>query len=160
MWSCCPIGPTPARAAFRELPPGAEDAGGSARAASDHASTGSTPSSPSSVRTRARISFFATADSVLGLYPFDALAADANALAGAGPQPGTAALAINVESEAEVERVLAEAVAAGASLAKAAVKSDWGGYSGYFADPDGHLWEVAHNPFLPLDEHGSVVLPE
>jgi len=106
------------------------------------------------------ISFFATADSVLGLYPFDALAADANALAGAGPQPGTAALAINVESEVEVERVLAEAVAAGASLAKAAVKSDWGGYSGYFADPDGHLWEVAHNPFLPLDEHGSVVLPE
>jgi len=106
------------------------------------------------------ISFFFTADSVLGLYPFDALAADANALAGAGPQPGTAALAINVESQAEVERVLAEAVAAGASLAKAAVKSDWGGYSGYFADPDGHLWEVAHNPFLPLDEHGSVVLPE
>jgi len=106
------------------------------------------------------ISFFATAGSVLGLYPFDALAADANALAGAGPQPGTAALAINVESEVEVERVLAEAVAAGASLAKAAVKSDWGGYSGYFADPDGHLWEVAHNPFLPLDEHGSVVLPE
>jgi len=106
------------------------------------------------------ISFFATADSVLGLYPFDALAADANAAAGARPQPGTSTLAINVESEAEVERLLAEAVRVGATLAKAAVKADWGGYSGYFADPDGHLWEIAHNPWFPLDEHGSVVLPE
>jgi len=105
------------------------------------------------------ISFFATADSALGLYPFEALAADANAAAGARPQPGTSTLAINVESQAEVERVLAEAVAAGATLAKAAVKSDWGGYSGYFADPDGHLWEVAHNPFFRLDDDGSVVLP-
>ena len=48
----------------------------------------------------------------------------------------------------------------GSALPKAAKKADWGGYSGYFADPDGHLWQVAHNPWFPLDDGGSVVLPE
>lgn len=65
-------------------------------------------------------------------------------------------LAHNVRSEAEVDAVLAEAVAAGARLIKPGQKVFWGGYSGYFADPDGHLWEVAHNPFFPLDEQGVV----
>jgi len=61
-------------------------------------------------------------------------------------------------SEAEVEAVLAEAVAAGAKLVKSARKAFWGGYSGYFADPDGHLWEVAYNPYFRLDEAGRVAL--
>lgn len=106
------------------------------------------------------ISFFPTADCVLALYPYTALAAGAGVAPGERPAVGGVALAINVESEAEVERVLAEAVRAGATLPKAATKADWGGYSGYFADPDGHLWEVAHNPWFPLDDGGSVVLPE
>ena len=55
-------------------------------------------------------------------------------------------LAQNVASEAEVDAVVNQAVAAGATLVKAPQKVFWGGYSGYFADPDGHLWEVAHNP--------------
>lgn len=57
-------------------------------------------------------------------------------------------LAHNVASEAEVEQVIGQAVAAGATLIKSAQRVFWGGYSGYFADPDGHLWEVAHNPFF------------
>ncbi len=63
------------------------------------------------------------------------------------------------DSEAEVDGVLAEAVAAGAKLVKPGQKAFWGGYSGYFADPDGHLWEVAYNPFFPLDDAGRVQLP-
>jgi uncharacterized glyoxalase superfamily protein PhnB len=54
--------------------------------------------------------------------------------------------------------VLIEAVAAGAKLIKPAGKVFWGGYSGYFADPDGHLWEVAYNPYFRLDADGSVAL--
>ena len=54
---------------------------------------------------------------------------------------------------------LREAVAAGATLLKPGQKAFWGGYSGYFADPDGHLWEVAYNPFMPLDAEGRVQLP-
>ena len=68
-------------------------------------------------------------------------------------QPGFSgiSLAHNVNSESEVDQVLGEAVAAGAKLLKPGQKAFWGGYSGYFADPDGHLWEVAYNPFMPLD---------
>ena len=65
-------------------------------------------------------------------------------------------LAHNVRSEAAVDVVLAEAVAAGAQLLKPGQKVFWGGYSGYFADLDSHLWEVAHNPFFPLDGQGQV----
>ncbi len=69
-------------------------------------------------------------------------------------------LAHNVNSEAEVDQTLAGVVAAGARLVKPGQKVFWGGYSGYFADPDGHLWEVAFNPFMPLDEHGRMMLAE
>ena len=68
------------------------------------------------------------------------------------------ALAHNARSEAEVDAALAEAVAAGAKLIKPAAKVFWGGYSGYFADPDGHLWEVAYNPYFKLDADGRVAL--
>jgi uncharacterized glyoxalase superfamily protein PhnB len=76
-------------------------------------------------------------------------------------RPGriSVALAHNVNSEADVDRVLSEAVAAGARLLKPGQKTFWGGYSGYFSDPDGHIWEIAHNPFMPLDENGRVTLP-
>ena len=65
-------------------------------------------------------------------------------------------LAHNVRSEPEVDAVLADAAAAGARLVKPGQKVFWGGYSGYFSDPDGHFWEVAHNPFFPLGDQGQV----
>lgn len=93
------------------------------------------------------VAFFTLNGSWLGLYGHDALAADATV-----PAYGTGfkgvALAHNVASEAEVASVLSQAVDAGAQLIKAAQRTDWGGYSGYFADPDGYLWEVAYNPFF------------
>ncbi|MBZ0229285.1 MAG: VOC family protein, partial [Bauldia sp.] len=67
-------------------------------------------------------------------------------------------LAYNARSKAEVDAVLAEAEAAGARLLKPAEDVFWGGYSGYFADPDGHVWEVAWNPFWRIDADGRVAL--
>jgi catechol 2,3-dioxygenase-like lactoylglutathione lyase family enzyme len=68
-------------------------------------------------------------------------------------------LAHNVGSREEVDAVLQAAVDAGGELRRAAEIMDWGGYSGAFADPEGYVWEVAHNPFWPLGEDGSVTLP-
>ncbi|MBN2191934.1 MAG: VOC family protein [Polyangiaceae bacterium] len=94
---------------------------------------------------------------VLGLYPRDLLAEDATLTPGSGF--GGVTLAQNVGSKAEVDAALQAAVKAGATLLKPAADTFWGGYSGYFADPDGHPWEVAFNPFWKLDEAGRVVLP-
>ncbi|MCM2395566.1 VOC family protein [Rhizobium sp. S95] len=69
-------------------------------------------------------------------------------------------LAHNVSNPEEVDAVVDFAISCGATLVKKPEKVFWGGYSGYFADPDGHLWEVAHNPFAPMDEHGHLALPE
>jgi uncharacterized protein len=79
------------------------------------------------------------------LYGRDALAADAG-VSSEGNGFESFALAHNVHSEAEVDEILQLALNAGASLVKKPQKVSWGGYSGYFKDPDGHLWEVAHNP--------------
>ena len=78
----------------------------------------------------------------------------------ADSEPGFSgiALAHNARSETEVDKAIAEAMAAGAKLIKPAGKTFWGGYAGYFADPDGHLWEVAYNPYFRLDEAGRVAL--
>jgi len=86
---------------------------------------------------------------VLGLFPRPALMKDANLelSAGGGDEtPATFSLAHNVDSKEEVDRVLAEAARAGATMTAAARDREWGGYSGYFRDPDGFLWEVAWNP--------------
>ena len=69
-------------------------------------------------------------------------------------------LAYNGRDKAEVDAVLAEAVAAGGSLVKAAENVFWGGYSGYFADPDGHLWAVAWNPSFPIASDGTITLSQ
>lgn len=69
---------------------------------------------------------------------------------------GHIALAHNTRSEAEVDAIIDHAVASGGSLLKAAHKADWGGYSGYFADPDGHAWEVAYNPYWTIDAEGRI----
>jgi catechol 2,3-dioxygenase-like lactoylglutathione lyase family enzyme len=95
---------------------------------------------------------------VLALFGRAALAEDAQVSDSARGFSGVA-LAHNVGSEALVDAVLAEVVAAGAKLVKPGQKAFWGGYSGYFADPDGHLWEVAFNPLFPLDASGRVQLP-
>lgn len=93
-----------------------------------------------------KVAFFTLNGTWLGLYGREALAEDAT-VSSEGNGFNSFALAYNVASEAEVDEALAEALAAGATLAKPAQKAFWGGYSGYFKDPDGHLWEVAHNPF-------------
>ncbi len=94
---------------------------------------------------------------VLGLYGRAPLAEDAT-VEDSAPGFSGVALAHNARSEADVDAALAEAVAAGAKLVKPAGKVFWGGYSGYFADPDRHLWEVAFNPYLKLSDDGRVEL--
>jgi len=92
------------------------------------------------------VAFFTLNGSWLGLYGREALAEDAQVSA-QGSGFNSFALAHNVASEAEVDALLAQAVSAGATLVKPGQQVFWGGYSGYFKDPDGHLWEIAHNPF-------------
>ncbi|HQR59501.1 MAG TPA: VOC family protein [Azonexus sp.] len=104
------------------------------------------------------IAFFKAGSVVFGLFQRAALAADANVSpAGSGFSGFT--LAHNVASQEEVDRLLGEAAALGASVVQPAGKVVWGGYRGYFADPDGFLWEVCWNPFFPLDAAGNVCLP-
>jgi catechol 2,3-dioxygenase-like lactoylglutathione lyase family enzyme len=71
---------------------------------------------------------------------------------------GGVTLAHNVRSPGEIDAVLAEAEAAGATIARPGAETFWGGYSGVFIDPDGHAWEIAHNPFWTLADDGSVSL--
>lgn len=92
---------------------------------------------------------------VLALWPRVELAKDAR-VGAEGTGFGGVALAHNARDRAEVDAVLAEAAAAGARIVRAAHETFWGGYSGYFEDPDGHLWEVAHNPFWTLDAQGRI----
>ncbi len=73
---------------------------------------------------------------------------------------GGVALAQNVRSRAEVDEIMAAAERAGARVTKPAEETFYGGYAAYFTDPDGHVWEIAHNPGFPLAEDGSLVLPD
>lgn len=104
-----------------------------------------------------RISFFKLNGTKLALFHRDALAEDAGVPALA--PPGGITLSHNLESEAEVDTAYWHALGAGARPVKEPVKAPWGGYSATFADPDGHLWELAFNPFAPSDETGHMVLP-
>ena len=104
------------------------------------------------------IVFFQAGGIALALYPRAELAKDAN-LASEGRGFGGITLAWNARSRDEVDAVLAEAKAAGAVILKPAHEAFWGGYSGYFADPDQFLWEVAWNPSFPIAEDGSIRLP-
>lgn len=102
------------------------------------------------------VAFFTLNGSWLGLYSREALAEDAMVSSDGNGFNGFT-LAHNVGSEAEVDQVIQQALSAGETLAKPAQKVFWGGYSGYFKDPDGYLWEVAHNPLFwigPKDEDG------
>ncbi len=99
-----------------------------------------------------KVAFFTLNGSWLALYARHALAEDATV-----PPEGNGfegfTLSHNVTSEAEVESIMHQALAVGATLVKPAQKVFWGGYSGYFKDPDGHLWEIAHNPHFWVGPH-------
>jgi uncharacterized protein len=104
------------------------------------------------------VAFFQGNGLALALWGRAALAGDAEVEDRPSGFSGVA-LAHNLRSEAEVDALFAEAVRAGGQAVKIPRKTSWGGYSGYFADPDWHLWEVAHNPFFGLDEAGNLFLP-
>lgn len=101
--------------------------------------------------------FFQAGGMVLALWSRRALAEDSGVVDGGGW--GGVTLAYNVASPDEVDRVLADAAAAGARVARRGAATFWGGYSGVFVDPDGHPWEVAHNPGWALGPDGAVRLP-
>jgi hypothetical protein len=110
------------------------------------------------------VAFYQLAGGVLlGLYGLEPLAEDARVAVAdlvPGKTFGGITLAYNVADPAAVDAALEEARTAGGTILKPGEKVFWGGYSGYFADPDGHPWEVAHNPFWTLNDDGSVSLPK
>jgi len=105
------------------------------------------------------VSFFRAGGVVLALWSREAQREDA-AAKDLWNGNGGIAVAQNVASEREVDAVMATAEAAGARILKQAAKTFWGGYDGYFADPDGNLWEVAFNPHWGLEEDGRIDLPK
>ena len=105
------------------------------------------------------VSFFKAGGVVLALWSREAQIEDAKAGALWNGNGGIV-VAQNVAGEAEVDAVMATAEAAGARILKQAAKTFWGGYNGYFADPDGNLWEIAFNPHWGLEEDGRIKLPE
>lgn len=104
------------------------------------------------------VAFFQLGGIILSLWSRAALAADMGVKDGARGFGGFA-IAHNVRAKDEVDALLKEAEGAGARILKRGMATDWGGYIGYFADPDGHAWEVAWNPAFPIAPDGSIRLP-
>jgi hypothetical protein len=100
--------------------------------------------------------FFQTGSMIVALWSREKLAEDSGVTDGGGW--GGVTLAYNTRSAAEVDDVLAEAEAAGATIARPGAATFWGGYSGIFVDPDGHPWEVAHNPYWTITADGATVM--
>ena len=102
------------------------------------------------------VRFYRLKGLMLGLIGRETLAEDQGR---PGTRLGTGAMSLaqNYRSPTEVDTAFAAAVSAGATALKPPEKADWGGYSGYYADPDGHVWEIAYNPFWPLDEAGYLL---
>ena len=109
------------------------------------------------------ITWFRTSGTWVGLFGYEALAEDAalpvEPEEDLPPYRGIS-LALNLASEDAVDLALARVHEVGGRIVKPAARTEWGGYSGYFADPDGALWEIAHNPFFPIDGEGITRLPE
>jgi predicted lactoylglutathione lyase len=106
------------------------------------------------------VGFFQAGAMSFAVWPAGELAKDANVATAETPGFRGVALAWNCRSEGEVDAAIERARGAGAAVPKPAQKTVWGGYAGYFADPDGHLWEVAHNPGFPLSDDGRLTLPD
>lgn len=104
------------------------------------------------------VAFFQAGGMVLGLWDRESLAEDSEVEDSGGW--GGVTLAYNTRTREEVDTVIEEARSAGATIGREPAETFWGGYSGVFIDLDGHPWEVAHNPDWPIDEDGSVRLPE
>ena len=115
------------------------------------------PLSPASVA--GEVSFFRTSGGLLALYAASALAADTGLQQAPQGMFRGVTTAVNCDDEAQVDTTLEAAVAAGGTLVKPGQRADWGGYVGYFRDPDGHVWEVAWNPGWPIGEDGRPQLP-
>ncbi|MCO6387963.1 VOC family protein [Aliihoeflea sp. 40Bstr573] len=105
------------------------------------------------------VAFFQMGGTLLALWPREKLAADAG-VENSRPGFSGAALAYNTRADAEVSEVLSAAEQAGGRIVKPAQRAFWGGWYGYFADTEGHLWEVAHNPAFPIDGEGRIALPQ
>jgi catechol 2,3-dioxygenase-like lactoylglutathione lyase family enzyme len=107
------------------------------------------------------IAFFDAGGLVLGLFRWDALAEDAKLPAEPRPQAFRGATFAQLcRTDAEVDALMTRALAAGAALLKPAAETEYGGYSGYFADPDGHAWEAVRAPGFTFDAAGGVILPD
>jgi uncharacterized protein len=107
------------------------------------------------------IAFFDAGGLVLSLFPWDMLAEDAQVAVAPRPEAfrGTT-LAQMCRTDAEVDALMAKALAAGATLVKPAHNTAFGGYSGYFADPNGHVWEAVRAPGFAFADDGHVILPD
>jgi len=106
------------------------------------------------------VGFFQAGACAIAVFPSEELAKDANvAFEGMAETFRGVALAWNCRSQHDVDAVIKRAGRAGAVIRKPAQDAFWGGYSGYFSDLDGHLWEVAYNPHFPLDQEGRLTLP-
>jgi catechol 2,3-dioxygenase-like lactoylglutathione lyase family enzyme len=103
------------------------------------------------------VAFFQMGGVILSLFPRKDAEADSGIHFGSGPS--AVYLAYNTRSQDEVDEVLALARSNGGTVVKEAGRAFWGGWYGYFADPDSHLWEVAHNPDFPIDAEGKIRLP-
>lgn len=103
--------------------------------------------------------FFQAGGHAVVLWRRDKLAADAGITDDVGATFGGIVLAHNVRSRGKVDELVDAAAAAGATVTRPASETFYGGYAGCFRDPDGHTWEVAHNPGFPLDEHGNLTVP-
>jgi catechol 2,3-dioxygenase-like lactoylglutathione lyase family enzyme len=103
------------------------------------------------------VAFYQLNGLVLAIWARADLAADAR-IADSGASFSGISIAFNTRTRDEVDEVLAQAAAAGGAITKPAEEQVWGGYSGYFTDPDGHLWEVAFNPAWPIDAAGHISL--
>ncbi len=103
------------------------------------------------------VAFFQMGGVILALFPRESAEADAGIAFGTAPS--RVYLAYNTRTQAEVDKVLAQAEKAGGRVVKPAGRAFWGGWYGYFADIEGNVWEVAHNPAFPIDAEGNIALP-
>jgi len=114
----------------------------------------------SSASVEGKVAFLRGGASVLALYGRADQAREAGLNAPAPPGVGSITLATNLPNPAAVDALLSAAARHGGTIVVPAADTDWGGYAGCFADPDGHRWEVAHNPHFPLGDDGRLRLPD